>query len=84
MAQPAFACMRNAVGFSQIDKINNEFDYLICLHNEQNDALNRQANVIRSLAQAIDSKDTQIILMQQQLDRLQNRLLQVEVSRPRP
>ncbi|WP_046666451.1 hypothetical protein [Neorhizobium galegae] len=60
--------------------MTSELKYLICLHNEQNEALRRQADVVRMLAQELDRRDTAVTMMQQQVGRLQNRLMLLEIA----
>ncbi len=80
MAGEASACMRSVIGYSFEDQVDNELKYLICLHNEQNDALRRQASVIRDLANEIDSKETSIQLLEQKVDQLVDRVMLLEIA----
>lgn len=81
MAGEASACMRSVIGYSFEDQVDNELKYLICLHNEQNDALRRQASVIRDLANEIDNKETSIQLLERKVDQLVDRVLVLELTR---
>lgn len=78
-ATDATACIRNPLAYSFEDKITNEFAYLICLHNEQNDALRRQADVIEDLAREITQKDTAIRMLENDMSRLKARVQILEV-----
>ncbi|MCB2127848.1 MAG: hypothetical protein KDE03_01910 [Rhodobacteraceae bacterium] len=41
-------------GYDFGSKLNAELDYLVCLHNEQNDALNSQADIVNNHASVIN------------------------------
>lgn len=70
-ASPAAACIRmpGMMG-SAMNQIESELRYLVCLHNEQQTELGRQAREIQQLRQFITAKDTQIMLLEHRINRI--------------
>lgn len=55
----ASACIRSSLAYSFEDKINNEFSYLICLHNEQQELIAEQAQLISDLIQELKRQSSE-------------------------
>ncbi|KQW62685.1 hypothetical protein ASD02_00695 [Ensifer sp. Root1252] len=53
-AAQAQAFCSEGFGYDFESKLNSRLEYLVCLHNEQNDAINQHANIINSLNIKID------------------------------
>lgn len=80
LPQQAFAICSRGFGIDANSALNAELKYLICLHNEQNDALNEHAEIINSqgsLIQRLDSRiddlELQISTLNRELDTLRTR-----------
>ncbi|WP_298293381.1 hypothetical protein [uncultured Litoreibacter sp.] len=54
LATPASAFCSRGFGYDFESQINAEFKYLICIHNEQNDALNNHSRLINDHADALN------------------------------
>ncbi len=45
----SYACMHNPYATNYNDQINDNFDYVICLHNEQNQLINNLVDSVNEL-----------------------------------
>lgn len=71
-------CLRSSIGIDWEDHVVNELKYLICLHNEQNDALNSQGDIINSHADDINSIYRLLEAMASGMDSYETRINDLE------
>lgn len=74
VASSAEACIRSSLAFDFKDSVENEFKYLICLHNEHVVAINALNDQVRTLSSDLDNKDWEIIELQRQVRDLEDRV----------
>ncbi|ATU94381.1 hypothetical protein [Phyllobacterium zundukense] len=73
--QQAFAFCSRGFALDPNDALNVELRYLFCLHNEQNDALNKHAEIINSQGSLIQRLDSKIDELELKLDLLARELV---------
>lgn len=70
-------CFRSP-GFDFEGQIKAEFSYLICLHNEQNDALNEHADIINAQSRRIADLESELDNLRWALEQLEDRISDLE------
>lgn len=60
MADQASACIRRSLAYTFADQVNAELDYLVCLHNEQNDLIRSLARDNQSLRDQLNKMELEI------------------------
>lgn len=76
-AGDAAACMRSSLSYTFEDKINNEFSYLICLHNEQNEVIRKIGSAMDDLSRGAETRE---MMMQSEIDRLASKVRSLEAA----
>lgn len=75
---PASALCFRGGGFDFSSQVNAEFDYLICLHNEQVKSINEQADIINGHARSINAQSDLISNQSYYISELERKLDRLE------
>ena len=70
-------CFRGG-GFDFASQVNAEFDYLICLHNEQVESINEHADLINDHARSINAQSDLISNQSYYISELERKLKALE------
>ncbi|MCF6368330.1 hypothetical protein [Rhizobium halophilum] len=77
-AVPAEACIRNSFAFEFADKVQNELDYLVCLHNESVEIINGHAEMINDQAEKISELEGEVETLKSRLDDAESKIEDLE------